>query len=238
MPSPSLFHVTHLQPKALYLTPEVGRRGSFPDADIEPLKRSILADGLKSPLRVRAVTEDRYKIIHGRRRYMAIMALIREGHKERFRYVPCNIARTGDEIADAVEYLTTNTVPVLEPGLVSDLIALLSGGGMALEEISLRTGLAGDIVNREAKATRKQASSMVARLLPKSEGSALAAHRSARGEATVDDLLAAICAATPSAAKRRQLAISLVKAVEDYETRQTTASQATRTILELLDSRA
>lgn len=233
MPSPSIFHVTHLQPKALYLTPEPGRRGSF--TDIEPLKQSILAEGLKTPLRVRLVTEDRYKIIHGRRRYMAIMKLIEEGHKDRFRYIPCNIARSGDDVSDAVEYLLSNTVPMLDPGLVAEIIDLLSDAGLTLDEISLRSGLARDFVAKESRASRKQASSLVSRLLPKNEGAALEPHRDGKRAATVDDLLAAICAATPNAAQRRRLALALVKAVEDYQAQRASANQATRSILDTID---
>lgn len=233
MPSSSLFHVTHLQPKALYLTPEPGRRGTFPD--IERLKHSILAEGLKTPLRVRAVTQGRYKIIHGRRRYMAIMDIIREGHKDRWRYIPCNIVRTGDDVSDAVEYLATNMVPYLEPGLVGELIDLLVDTGLPLDDISLRTGLPREFVSREAKASRKQASSLVSRLLRKNEGDALAHNRNDAKGPTIDDLLAAICAATPGAYQRRRLAISVVKAIEDYQSGRATAGLTTKTLMHLID---
>lgn len=230
MPSPSPFHVTHLQPKTLYLMSEPGRRSKFDD--LEPLKRSILSDGLKTPLRVRLVTENRYKIIHGRRRYMAIMALIGEGHKDRFRYVPCNIARGGDAIADSVEYLACNMGGGLDQALVDDLVRSLFDAGLSREEISLRTGMPKELVAKPGSDKGKPGS-LVSRFLTKGTRDLPSF---ARGEQTssVDDLLAAVCASAGTDANKRQRAIRIVNAMEDYLAGRIPVNQAAKIVTESL----
>lgn len=99
----------YLTLKVLYLSPQLGRMGN--QGDITLLKNSILSEGLKEPLHVRKMSETHYKVIHGRRCFLAMSALAEAGFNSRFPQIPCLVV-DGPEEEDALTLLACNSLHV------------------------------------------------------------------------------------------------------------------------------
>lgn len=75
---------------------------------IEELKASIAAFGIKQNLVVTPLDNGKYRVIAGHRRRLAALALIEEGRKE-FEKVPCMIETEKDELQERLLLITTNS---------------------------------------------------------------------------------------------------------------------------------
>lgn len=75
---------------------------------IQELKDSIEAFGLQQNLVVKRIDNNKYEIIAGHRRYLALKKLYEEG-KEQFQYAPCKIQIEEDSIKDKLILLITNS---------------------------------------------------------------------------------------------------------------------------------
>ncbi|MCY7485788.1 ParB N-terminal domain-containing protein [Paenibacillus alvei] len=75
---------------------------------IEELKASIAAFGIKQNLIVKPIDGGKYKVIAGHRRRLAILSLVEEGKRE-FEKVPCIIETEDDELREKLLLITTNS---------------------------------------------------------------------------------------------------------------------------------
>ncbi|GIP17784.1 hypothetical protein J40TS1_34260 [Paenibacillus montaniterrae] len=75
---------------------------------IEELKASIAAFGIKQNLVVTPLDNGKYRVIAGHRRRLAALALVEEGKKE-FEKVPCMIETEKDELQERLLLITTNS---------------------------------------------------------------------------------------------------------------------------------
>ncbi|KIL06879.1 ParB protein [Clostridium botulinum] len=81
---------------------------STKEEDLKELKDSIEIFGVQQNLVVKKIKNDKYEIIAGHRRYLALKRLYGEG-KEQFRYAPCKIESEEDSIKDKLLLLITNS---------------------------------------------------------------------------------------------------------------------------------
>lgn len=75
---------------------------------IEELKASIAAFGIKQNLIVKMLEDGKYRVIAGHRRRLAILSLVEEGRRE-FEKVPCIIETEEDELRERLLLITTNS---------------------------------------------------------------------------------------------------------------------------------
>lgn len=81
---------------------------SVDEQGIEELKDSIEAFGLQQNLVVKRIDNNKYEIIAGHRRYLALKKLYKEG-KEQFQYAPCKVENDEDAIRNKLILLITNS---------------------------------------------------------------------------------------------------------------------------------
>ncbi|MGN2369281.1 ParB/RepB/Spo0J family partition protein [Clostridium cagae] len=81
---------------------------STKEEDLKELKDSIEIFGVQQNLVVKKIENDKYEIIAGHRRYLALKKLYGEG-KEQFRYAPCKVENEEDSIKDKLLLLITNS---------------------------------------------------------------------------------------------------------------------------------
>ncbi|MDU6037812.1 MAG: ParB/RepB/Spo0J family partition protein [Clostridium butyricum] len=81
---------------------------SVDEQGIEELKDSIEAFGLQQNLVVKRIDNNKYEIIAGHRRYLALKKLYEEG-KEQFQYAPCKVENDEDAIRNKLILLITNS---------------------------------------------------------------------------------------------------------------------------------
>lgn len=75
---------------------------------IEELKASIAAFGIKQNLIVKPIDGGKYRVIAGHRRRLAILSLVEEGKRE-FEKVPCIVETEEDELREKLLLITTNS---------------------------------------------------------------------------------------------------------------------------------
>lgn len=84
-------------------------QGNFYSVEqIEELKASIAAFGIKQNLIVKAVADDKYRVIAGHRRRLAVLSLVAEGKLE-FEKIPCIVETEEDELRERLLLITTNS---------------------------------------------------------------------------------------------------------------------------------
>ncbi len=81
---------------------------STKEEELKELKDSIEIFGVQQNLVVKKIGNDKYEIIAGHRRYLALKKLYGEG-KEQFRYAPCKVESEEDSIKDKLLLLITNS---------------------------------------------------------------------------------------------------------------------------------
>ncbi|MBN1055701.1 chromosome partitioning protein ParB [Clostridium botulinum] len=81
---------------------------STKEEDLKELKDSIEIFGVQQNLVVKKIENDKYEIIAGHRRYLALKKLYGEG-KEQFRYAPCKVENEEDSIKGKLLLLITNS---------------------------------------------------------------------------------------------------------------------------------
>lgn len=81
---------------------------SVDEQGIEELKDSIEAFGLQQNLVVKRIDNNKYEIIAGHRRYLALKKLYEEG-KEQFQHAPCKVENDEDAIRNKLILLITNS---------------------------------------------------------------------------------------------------------------------------------
>lgn len=78
------------------------------EEELKNLKDSIEIFGIQQNLVVKKITNDKYEIIAGHRRYLALKKLVEEG-KQQFKYAPCKVENEEDSIKDKLLLLITNS---------------------------------------------------------------------------------------------------------------------------------
>lgn len=81
---------------------------SIDEEGISELKNSIEVFGLQQNLVVKKIENDKYEIIAGHRRYLALKKLTEEG-KEQFKYAPCKVEAEEEDIRSKLLLLITNS---------------------------------------------------------------------------------------------------------------------------------
>ena len=79
----------------------------YDTSSIEELKDSIELFGLKQQILVKKIGENKYRVIAGHRRRLAVLALVEEG-KTQFEMVPCQIEDISD-VAEKILLIHTNS---------------------------------------------------------------------------------------------------------------------------------
>ncbi|CAI3572023.1 ParB/RepB/Spo0J family partition protein [Clostridium neonatale] len=90
------------------LIPSTENFYSVDEEGINELKNSIEVFGLQQNLVVKKVENDKFEIIAGHRRYLALRKLVEEG-KEQFQYAPCKVEIEEDSVKDKLILLITNS---------------------------------------------------------------------------------------------------------------------------------
>lgn len=88
-------------------TLEVSRENFYNVDEIEEMKQSIELLGIEQNLIVKK-DGDKYKVLAGHRRRLASLELVKEG-KEKYRWVPCRVKNTTNEILDKLTIIMTNS---------------------------------------------------------------------------------------------------------------------------------
>jgi ParB family transcriptional regulator, chromosome partitioning protein len=136
-------------PLAALLPPKGNPRRTIDTAQTKALARSILVDGLLQNLVVRPESKDRFRVISGKRRYLALQLLEKEGTIDDTYPVPVEIKEDlSDE--DAIRLATVENVQreQLNPVDEADAFAKLLHSGGTIEAIVDKTGLATQTVKR------------------------------------------------------------------------------------------
>ncbi|WP_158078736.1 ParB/RepB/Spo0J family partition protein, partial [Clostridium puniceum] len=81
---------------------------STDEEELRNLKDSIEIFGVQQNLVVKKIDENKYEIIAGHRRYLALKKLVEEG-KQQFEYAPCKVENEEDSIKDKLLLLITNS---------------------------------------------------------------------------------------------------------------------------------
>lgn len=91
-----------------HLIPSKDNFYSTNEEGIKELKDSIEVFGLQQNLVVKKIDDEKYEIIAGHRRYLALRKLVEEG-KEQFQYAPCKVEIEEDSVKDKLILLITNS---------------------------------------------------------------------------------------------------------------------------------
>lgn len=98
------YKITHISVHSL----EPSQGNFYSTEQIEELKASIAAFGIKQNLIVTPLEGGKYRVIAGHRRRLAILSLVEEGKRE-FEKVPCTIETEEDELRERLLLITTNS---------------------------------------------------------------------------------------------------------------------------------
>lgn len=90
------------------LVPSEDNFYSTDEEELKNLKDSIEIFGIQQNLVVKEIANDKYEIIAGHRRYLALKELVEEG-KQHFEYAPCKVEIEEDSIKDKLLLLITNS---------------------------------------------------------------------------------------------------------------------------------
>lgn len=90
------------------LVPSKDNFYSTDEEELKSLKDSIEMFGVQQNLVVKKIENNKYEIIAGHRRYLALKKLFEEGKKQ-FEYAPCKIESEDDSIKDKLLLLITNS---------------------------------------------------------------------------------------------------------------------------------
>jgi ParB family chromosome partitioning protein len=98
------YKITHIPVSSL----EPSQDNFYSVEQIEELKASIAAFGVKQNLIVAPLPDGQYRVIAGHRRRLAVLALVEEGKRE-FEKVPCIVEEEEDELREKLLLITTNS---------------------------------------------------------------------------------------------------------------------------------
>ncbi|MCY9764831.1 ParB N-terminal domain-containing protein [Paenibacillus alvei] len=98
------YKITHIPVHEL----EPSQDNFYCTEQIEELKASIAAFGIKQNLIVKPIASGKYRVIAGHRRRLAILSLVEEGKRE-FEKVPCIVETGEDELREKLLLITTNS---------------------------------------------------------------------------------------------------------------------------------
>lgn len=98
------YNITHVSVYDL----EPSEDNFYNTEQIQELKDSIAAFGIKQNLIVKPIEGNKYRVIAGHRRRLAIISLV-EGGKTEFEKVPCIIETEVDELRERLLLITTNS---------------------------------------------------------------------------------------------------------------------------------
>lgn len=98
------YKITHISVHVL----EPSQNNFYSTEQIEELKASIAAFGIKQNLIVKPLEGGKYRVIAGHRRRLAVLSLVEEGKGE-FEKVPCIIETGEDELRERLLLITTNS---------------------------------------------------------------------------------------------------------------------------------
>ncbi len=234
MPTLSPYHPTHISPKYLFIAEEVGRRPL--DQSLTELKHSIATDGLKTPLRVREFGPNQFRVVHGRRRLRAIVSLIEDGIKDRFRYVPCIIVnpiskakkvQEDPTVSDAIEYLGGNLAEALSATNIRELVLFLVKTKQVMPEmVSLRTTMPLATIKKIVSEDTEVGGTLSARLARNASKAKPPVQKPLeKGRASMADLLTAACLETDDGPHRTRV-VRFLQTVEAFQSGEIKASEA------------
>lgn len=136
-------------PLSALLPPKGNPRRTLDSAQIATLARSIQADGVLQNLVVRAEGDDGFRVVSGKRRYLALQLLKKEGSIERDYAVPVAIK---EDLADgdALRIATIENVhrEPLNPADEADAFARILQSGGSFEAIAEKSGLSPQMIKR------------------------------------------------------------------------------------------
>lgn len=98
------YKITHISVHHL----EPSQDNFYSTEQIEELKASIAAFGIKQNLIVKPIEGGKYRVIAGHRRRLAVMSLVEEGKRE-LEKVPCIVETEEDELRERLLLITTNS---------------------------------------------------------------------------------------------------------------------------------
>ena len=133
----------------LVLPNGVNPRRNVGKAGIKGLAESIKEDGVLQNLVVEPNCDDTYHVLTGKRRYLALKLLKRQGAIDDGYKVPVTVKRELSE-DDARRIATVENVQreALDPIDEADAFASLLRDGVSLEDISAKTGVSRDVIRR------------------------------------------------------------------------------------------
>ena len=136
-------------PLGALLAPKGNPRRTLDNAEVRSLARSIAVDGVLQNLIVRPEGEENYRVVSGKRRYLALKLLKKQGTIDETYQVPVEIK---DELSDddAFRLATIENVQreQLHPLDEAEAFARLLQSGGTIEAIVEKTGLSAQTVKR------------------------------------------------------------------------------------------
>lgn len=136
-------------PFSTLLPPKGNPRRVYDKKSIEGLARSIKQDGVIQNLLVRPEGAGKFRVVAGKRRYLALQLLSRKGEIDKAFKVPVLIKKksTGKDL-DRIATVENVQREALDPIDEAEAFAKLLGKGVKLEDISAETGVSIAIVHR------------------------------------------------------------------------------------------
>jgi len=136
-------------PFSALLAPKRNPRTVYDKRSIEGLAQSIKKDGVIQNLLVRPEGEGTYRVVAGKRRYLALQHLSRKGEIDRAYKVPVLI-KTKSTGKDLHRIATVENVQreALDPIDEAEAFAKLLGKGAKIEDISVETGVSVPTIHR------------------------------------------------------------------------------------------
>lgn len=120
------------------------------DRGIEALMASIAAHGLRQNLNVRPTSGGRFEVVAGARRLEALKRLMKDGVLESDAEIPCAIVANDDNAAEIS--LAENAVrEAMHPDDQCTAFQSLADGGMGVDDVAARFGVATGIVRQRLK---------------------------------------------------------------------------------------
>lgn len=137
-------------PFSALLAPKANPRRAFDQKAIEGLAQSIKRDGVLQNLVVRPEGKGEYRVVIGKRRYLALKHLSDRGDIERGYRVPIRLAGDKASKADLDRIATVENVQreALDPVDEAEAFALLLTKGAKIEDVSAETGISVPTIRR------------------------------------------------------------------------------------------
>lgn len=136
-------------PFSALLAPKRNPRTVYDKKSIEGLAQSIKKDGVIQNLLVRPEGSGTYRVVAGKRRYLALQHLSRQGEIDKTYKVPVHIKRKSNgKDLDRIATVENVQREALDPIDEAEAFAKLLGEGVKIEDISVETGVSVTVIHR------------------------------------------------------------------------------------------